>query len=103
MASNFPLLTALRSQLDPSPQDLTAEQLLHLSKDIRQFGKEPAERVYGLIRAYSLESGGLSTISLPYDGVVLKSGPKFDLDNMPSELVHILQKFVDLHRERHTN
>lgn len=102
MSSTFPLLSALQSQVTDSAEALSQDELLALSKDIRQFGKEPAERVYGLIRAYSLEAGGISTMSLPYSGVNMKSGPKFDLDQLPEDLVHLLVKFVEIHKETHT-
>ena len=103
MATTFPLLTALQSQIEEDLPALTNDEKVALVSEIRKFGKEPAERAYGLIRAYSINSGDASVISLPYNAQSLKSGPKFDLERLPAELQHILQKFVELHLETHAN
>ena len=103
MTSTFPLLSALQSQVEETTDPLTIAEKSHLSQAIRKFGREPAERVYGLIRAYSINSGDSCVIGLPFEGQALKSGPKFDLEHVPQELQRILQKFVELHLETHTN
>ncbi len=103
MSSTFPLLSAIRGKLPEKQENLSEDEKMDLAKDIRKFGKEPAERVYGLIRAYSLETGGMSTISLPYEGDTMRSGPKFDLNKMPDELVFILREFVNMHKEQASN
>ena len=103
MATTFPLLTALQGQIPEEPEELDEEEKAKLVSEIRKFGREPAERAYGLIRAYSINSGDASVITLPFAGSALKSGPKFELEKLPLELQHILRKFVELHLETHAN
>lgn len=98
MSANFPLYDAMVAQI-ACAIDLTDEERAQLSKDLRAFGKEPAERAYGLIRAHSINSGEQSPVGLPYAGKQMKTGPKFDLAEVPPELQKILRHFVALHQE----
>ena len=94
--SNFPLFDNLNKDL-PN-EEITVKQkdkFIKLVKDIDEYG---SELIYALIRFYQLEnSDDKSTFKLPYGGKYVKHDMKFDFNELPNELKHILLKFVQIH------
>ena len=96
--SNFPLYDNLIKDL-PNEEFSTKhkDKFMKLIKDIDQKG---SELIYALIRVYQLENcEDKSTFKLPYGGKFVKHDMKFDFNELPNELKHILYKFIQIHSE----
>lgn len=94
--SNLPLYDTLIKDLPE--EEITIKQkdkFMKLIKDIDEYG---SELIYVLIRLYQLEnSDDKSTFKLPYGGKFVKHDMKFDFNELPNELKHILLKFIQIH------
>ena len=94
--SNFPLYDNLIKDLPE--EEITVKQkdkFIKLVKDIDDYG---SELIYALIRFYQLEnSEDKSTFKLPYGGKYVKHDMKFDFNELPNQLKHILFKFIQIH------
>ena len=79
-------------------EEITVKQkdkFIKLVKDIDEYG---SELIYALIRFYQLEnSDDKSTFKLPYGGKFVKHDMKFDFNELPNNLKHILFKFIQIH------
>jgi hypothetical protein len=65
---------------------------------IKKIDDNTSELVYALIRVYQLENNeNISTFTLPYDGKFIDNEIKFDLNELPNKLKHILLKFLKMH------
>ncbi len=102
MNNKFPLYNSLKNRIAKDTPKLTAEGKIALAQKIKNFDKHAQELVYALIKAHSLSHENIVT-GLPYKGKILKSGPKFDLEELPCELQLILCKFSELHLSSHQN
>ena len=95
--SNFPLYDNLFSEVDTN-EDLSIKEkddFIKMIKDIDQVG---CELIYVLIRVYQLENTeDKSTFKLPFGGKFIKDDIKFDLNELPNKLKHILYKFINIH------
>lgn len=97
--SNFPLYDSLSA--DVSSVDLKVKQKDEFMKLVKSIDNEGLDRIYVLIRMYQLEnSEDKSTFKLPYGGKYIKNDLKFDLNELPNELKHILYKFVKIHSSK---
>jgi hypothetical protein len=94
--SNFPLYDNLIKDLPVEEMQVkNKDKFIKLVKDIDEYG---CELIYALIRIYQLEnSDDKSTFKLPYGGKFVKHDMKFDFNELPNELKHILLKFVQIH------
>jgi len=94
--SNFPLYDNLIKDLPEEEMTLKQkDKFIKLVKDIDEYG---SELMYALIRFYQLEnSDDKSTFKLPYGGKYIKHDMKFDFNELPNELKHILFKFIQIH------
>ena len=67
-------------------------------KLVKNIDIEGSERIYVLIRMFQLEnSEDKSTFKIPYGGKYIKTDLKFDFNDLPNELKHILYKFIKIH------
>ena len=94
--SNFPLYDNLTKNLPL--EEMTIKQKDKFMKLIKDNDETGSELIYALIRLYQLEnSEDKSTFKLPYGGKFIKNDMKFDLNDFPNELKHILLKFIIMH------
>jgi hypothetical protein len=94
--SNFPLYDNLVKDL-PS-EEMSTKQKDKFMKLIKDIDEKGSELIYALIRVYQLEnSEDKSTFKLPYGGKFIKHDMKFDLNDFPNELKHMLLKFITMH------
>ena len=91
---NFPLYTSLRRD---DFKELSNEQKDELIETIKKMNDEQHSILFALMCAYHLEHDN-HIQDLPYNGKVLKSGHKFDLDSIPSKLQAILYNFSKVNR-----
>ena len=99
MTSHFPLFDSTLNLTSKNVTELSHEEKSKLALDIKNFGKNAQELIYGLIKSYDINIGESSPIGLPFNGKKLKSGPKFNLVEMPLRLQHMLLQFVKMHKE----
>ena len=60
-------------------------QKLTILNALKTFDRETSELVYALIKSFDVTSSNPTVVGLPFGGKQLKTGPKFDLDNFPSQ------------------
>jgi len=99
MTSQFPLFKSILGLTRETDTDLSKEEKTTLVEEIKKLDKNPQELLYGLIKSFDINQGDPSPVGLPFKGKKLKSGPKFNLEEMPSRLQHILKKFIEKHKE----
>ena len=98
--SYFPLYDTLFNEITTNEDisDKEKEQFIKLVKSLDQIGYE---LMYVLIRVYQLENtDDKSTFKLPFGGKYIKDDIKFDLNELPNKLKHMLVKFVDIHSKK---
>ena len=94
--SNFPLYDNLF--VDLPTEEMTVKHKDKFVKLIKEIDQNGSELIYALIRVYQLEnSDDKSTFKLPYGGKFDKTDMKFDFNDLPNELKHILFKFIQIH------
>ena len=94
--SNFPLFDNLNKDL-PN-EEITVKHKDKFIKLVKDIDEDGSELIYALIRFYQLEnSDDKSTFKLPYGGKFVKHDMKFDYNELPNELKHILFKFIQIH------
>ena len=86
---NFPLYSSLKKD---EFKELTSEEKDKFVDMVKDMGDEENKMIYALIRAYHLDHD-INIQELPYSGKTLKSGIKFDFDNLPSKLQYMLFNF----------
>lgn len=97
MSSNFPLYDRLYNEISDD-EDLTAKQKEEFVKITKNIDSDGQELIYALIRVYQLEnSDDKSTFKIPYGGKYVKNDIKFDFNDLPVKLKHMLYKFVQIH------
>ena len=99
---NFPLYTSILEQIDDDVLDttLTNEQKTEFSEFIKISDNNVHELTYILLKIHQIKSDGISKTSLPFNGKEQKAGLKFDIDNCPLKLQHILIKFMKMTQEK---
>lgn len=98
MNSSFPLYDNLIMDLNNTSVDLKTKEKDEFMSLIKKIDDNTSELVYALIRVYQLENNeNISTFTLPYDGKFIDNEIKFDLNELPNKLKHILLKFLKMH------
>jgi hypothetical protein len=93
--ANFPLYTSLFKEFENTKEQLNNTDKEHIVNTIKKLDTNGHELIYALIKTYQIKHG--DTFNVPYGMKEQKLGYKFDLDNIPTILQHMLRKFVDLH------
>lgn len=86
---NFPLYQSIKRD---DFKELSVEEKDKFLETFKDISEEKHKIIYALIRAYHLEHD-INTQEIPYGGKSLKSGLKFDFDNLPSKLQYMLYSF----------
>jgi hypothetical protein len=97
--NKFPLYTNLSKEIK-SKRDLTIKQKEDFMNKILIIDDDGAELLYTLIRFYYIEETNDQSCDVPYKGILNKKSIKFDLENFPFKLKHILYKFVNMHLDK---
>jgi hypothetical protein len=96
--SNFPLYDTLNCDI-PSV-DLSNKEKEIFLKQVKLLDADGMERVYAIIRIHQFEnSEDKSSYIIPYKGRYVKTDIKFNLDDLPIDLRHMLFKFLTIHRK----
>lgn len=89
---NFPLYQSIKRD---DFKELTTEEKDKFMEVLKDMSEDKHKVIYALIRAYHLEHD-INMQEIPYGGKNLKSGLKFDFDNLPSKLQFMLYNFSSL-------
>lgn len=99
--SNFPLYSNIR-KTDKELQPICQDEKDFVSEKIKTMKESEHEIVYALIRAFFLENENsvIGNDTLPYKGKKLKTGIKWEIDNLPWQLQRILYIFCKIELEQ---
>jgi len=89
---NFPLYHSIN--LDDF-KELSVEEKDKFMDLFKDMPEDKHKIIYALVRAYHLDND-INVQEIPYGGKNLKSGLKFDFDNLPSKLQFMLYTFSSL-------
>ena len=99
MTSKFPLYTSIKNITD-FEKELSHQELVNVSQKIKKLDKNTHELVYALIKSYQIDNKENKAHMLPYESKQLKTGIKFDMNNIPKGLQNMLAKFLEMHEKR---
>lgn len=99
MTSKFPLYTSIKNITD-FDKELSHQELVNVSQKIKKLDKNTHELVYALIKSYQIDNKENKAHMLPYESKQLKTGIKFDMNNIPKGLQNMLAKFLEMHEKR---
>lgn len=93
----FPLFDTIYKQTEGKNTNISYEDRLQLSEQIKTLDASGHEHIYAIIRYYQLEIEKDCYDELPYNVRVNKTGLKWEMQKLPSRLIVMIQHFVDLH------
>ena len=89
---NFPLYISLKISSENENKEVDGKTFIKMFKkmDIKSH-----ELIYALIRSFQIDKAiDVLNSALPFKGKKLKTGYRFDFNNLPSQLRQILYEFV---------
>lgn len=89
----FPLYDVLKAYARDT--DLTDKEKKDMVDDITNLEEKGQEDIYAIIKFYSHHKGNETL----YSAKTLSNGIKFDLENFPNELKHMLKRFIQITKE----
>jgi hypothetical protein len=92
---NFPLYTSIKYNKN-SNNDLSNVQKDEIVTYIKNCNIEQHEIIFALIRAYYIDNNKNPVEDLLYNAKLLKGGIKYDIDQIPSGLQHLLYSFISI-------
>ena len=103
--SQFPLFDSLMSGLDETKKKtfLNEDEINNCCLEIKKFDKHSFEILYALIKTYELNSNPDNTCLLPYESKELKTGIKFDFNDLPVTLQQIIKEFCNKRKKNLDN
>lgn len=100
--SGFPLYSTLLKEVDTdiknkgieptSPISLVSKQFV--MNHIKKIDKQNFEYIYCLILSYYIDTNKKNVQTIPYEGKQLKSGIKFNFEDLPNKLQRIIYTFI---------
>jgi len=97
---NFPLYDNIVQKLAEQNINITVpvstENKISFVDFIKISDQNVHEFIYMLIKVYQLQYDNTSATNLPFNGKEQKCGLKFDIDNLPFHLQHILIEFYGM-------
>ena len=99
---NFPLYDNIEQKIKDQ-KIVTSEPVATVNKQefiefVKTGDQNIHEFIYMLIKVYQLNFDKTSSTSLPFNGKEQKCGLKFDIDNLPNHLQHILIGFHNMQK-----
>ena len=94
--NNFPLYETLNSELSATDlKDLSVKQKEKCIEKLKHLDQNGQELVYMLIRSSSEDIS-----FVPFGGQLWKNDIRFNFNDFPVRLKHLINKFLDLHTAR---
>ena len=91
--TGFPLYSTLYKEIDDTP--VSSEEKQFFITYIKKLDKQEHEYIYALILSYYLDSIQKNPKEIPYMGKEMKSGYKFNMEDLPPKLQKIICKFAE--------
>jgi len=98
--TSFPLFNNLLQETTQIEQSLTYDEQIELCNQMKELDDEGCEIIFALIKFYYIIIDHGFVDNLPYKPKVNKSGYKYELNHLPNQLIHMIQRFVNLHRTK---
>ena len=102
MTGEFPLYDNLYNTVLNNTVDLTQKEKEIFIEKVKIIDKNARELIFALIRYHQFKNNdgmSINILGLPFSGKKQKSGIKFELDNFPIILKHILLEFINTHNK----
>lgn len=94
----FPLFDTIYKMTESmSSTTVEYEDRISLGEEIKSLDKTAHEYIYAIIRTYQLEIDHDQFDHLPYTMKINKNGLKWEMSKMPTRLIQMIKKFVELH------
>ena len=91
--SGFPLYSTLLKEID-NDSIITLTEKQYIMNNIKKIDKQNYEYLYCLIISYFIDNNKKNTKDIPYEGKQLKTGIKFNLEDLPKKLQKIIFIFM---------
>ena len=98
--SSFPLYDNLNQQTQNYSENLNPEEKNMLIENIKNIDNDGHKMIYALIRYFQMKNFQNNGVDLPYSSKKQKSGYKFDIDCLPTQLQQILFLFSKIHLKK---
>ena len=90
--SGFPLYSTLLKEVDND--NITLSEKQYIMNNIKKIDKQNYEYLYCLIISYFIDNNKKNAKDIPYEGKQLKTGIKFNLEDLPKKLQKIIFIFM---------
>ena len=94
--NSFPLYSNIKNQVQNKGLIITKKIKEQFKKDFKKVDTDSHELIYALIRAYQLDKNINIDNLLAFKARKLKYGVKYNLDELPEELINILIFFIKM-------
>ena len=98
--TNFPLYDNITNKLVEEniniSESIQNSDKIKFTEFVKTSNQNVHEFIYMLVKVHQLKADNTSSTNLPYNGKEQKSGLKFDIDNLPYHLQHILLEFYKM-------
>jgi|688.fasta_scaffold205021_2 hypothetical protein len=95
MSISFPLYDTVVSGI--SVESEVSVDLGKLIKNIHSLDQDGKNKVYALIRYYTIQTVSQEESGIPFGGCFIDNELVFDLKQFPTKLQHILMEFTRMH------
>ena len=95
----FPLYSTIIKELEANKlytdTPIEMEQKQFIMNNIKKIDKQGYEYIYCLIVSFYLDTKQTNADNIPFEGKQLKTGIKFNLDDLPNKLQKIIYNFIE--------
>lgn len=101
MTSNFPLFEIIMQEIKSTVlNEYSFEEQEKLAEKIKLLDQQGHEIVLAIIRNYQLQIDHFEFHEVPYEAKTVKSGYRFFVNKLPTQLLYMINHFVNLHIEK---
>ena len=94
--TSFPLYNNIKKKIQADIRPFSGENKKNIQKMFKKCSKESHELIFALIKCFQNDNNLDQNLNIPFSGKVLKSGIKFDINNFPLKLQHIIFEFIKM-------
>jgi hypothetical protein len=94
----FPLYNSICSNLPEELEKISLVDVGRILEDVKSFDDNGHELIYTLIKVYHINNTEGSNLEYPYGSKLFKTGIRFDFNQLPLKLQHVIFNFVEMHK-----
>ena len=98
---SFPLYDSIADKIDDAIESISHDQKLTICEFIKKTDQHIHELLYMLMKVHQIKYDSTSSTTMPFNAKEQKCGIKFDVDNLPPKLQHILYNFSQMDSQTH--